>query len=300
MRKNRSIGPDGLLKSGMKIIGGKLGSTKDSGRSRMYKYAPENANVYLEPFLGSGNVLIGKPESEIELVNDLNPDVINFYKVMQAHPLKLYRMIEFLTGGMTEEYWQHMKVNKPTDPIEQAAWFYCLVKYANNGIVRYNQSGMCNSSFCKTLKGRGIYDPDWFELVYDRVKNVKFYNMPFDKFLLLFHAMFEPEKTWVVLDPPYSRVQTTYNGVYWTDNAHVVLRNTLENLNYRWLLTINDSEYVRELYKGFNIVSHNVHYGCSNTPSGRGPKPELIITNYPIELNVDDTGTISQEAVAGL
>ena len=49
---------------------------------------------YLEPFFGSGAVLFNKPPSAIETVNDIDGDVVNFFRVMREQPEELARLID--------------------------------------------------------------------------------------------------------------------------------------------------------------------------------------------------------------
>lgn len=49
---------------------------------------------YLEPFAGSLAVLFSKPRSAIETVNDIDGDIVNFFRVLRADP-------ERLPGGCT-------------------------------------------------------------------------------------------------------------------------------------------------------------------------------------------------------
>jgi DNA adenine methylase len=51
----------------------------------------------------------------------------------------------------------------------------------------------------------------------------------------------------------------------------------------KWLYTINDDEYIRELFKDFNIMNHEVYYGICKTYNGRKDFSELIITNYDVK-----------------
>ena len=48
---------------------------------------------YLEPFFGSGAVLFNKPPSAIETVNDIDGDIVNFFRVLREQPEKLATFI---------------------------------------------------------------------------------------------------------------------------------------------------------------------------------------------------------------
>lgn len=59
--------------------------------------------VYLEPFFGSGAVLLNKPRSVIETVNDIDGNIINLFRVIREQPEELARQIEW-TPWAREEY----------------------------------------------------------------------------------------------------------------------------------------------------------------------------------------------------
>ena len=263
-----------LLKSGLKLIGGKT-KTRDI----FYALRPDNITTYLEPFLGSGNVLTGLPRFEREIVGDVNVRVINFFRVMQTRPDDLFNAIErevFFMRQFNEAYYYLLRKNEPIDRVANAAWFYVITKYGMNGIFRTDAKGICNTPFCKTVDGRGIFTREWFDAVCERIKGVEIHRQNYHQ------TLFEVDdpNAWAFIDPPYRACKTTYNGIKFTDREQLILRNTLRVLPYRWLLTINDDEVTRELYQGFNIIPHEISYSCSQTPAGRGKRPELIVTNY--------------------
>ena len=48
---------------------------------------------YLEPYFGSGAVLFNKPRSAIETVNDIDGDIVNFFKVLREQTDRLIEAI---------------------------------------------------------------------------------------------------------------------------------------------------------------------------------------------------------------
>ena len=275
-----------LTRPGIKLIG-----AKSRSRAFLYQLAPEKYDCYIEPFVGSGTVLIGLPETKMEIVGDINSGVINYYRQIQRHPEALWEQIqeevEYIQadGGTA---WKWIRDHEPPEnTVGHAAWFYVLSKFSMNGIVRFNKSGKCNSSWCKTTKGRGIFTPDWYSAVCQRIRNVQFFHKDYKELLKYAEAPGrpEPKDTWVFLDPPYLQKSkktpdgcvTTYNGIRFKEEDHEELAYILSKSQCMWMLTINDSEAVRSLYKGQLLIPHRVLYSCSQTAQGRSRKPELII-----------------------
>lgn len=268
-----------ILKPGLKLIG-----AKTKLRPILYEHFYKNAHLYIEPFLGSGTVLVGKTSSPVEVVGDINPYVINFYRVLQDSPERFWEWLQqelgwFYLSKDPKSYFIRMRINviKTDCEIERAALFYLITKHCMNGIWRLNKKGECNSSYCGTTKGRGIFTREWFNKVVERVKNVQFYNCRYEELLepwVNYHDVF------FFFDPPYSHCKTTYNGIRWENKDFELFSHWVSQIKGKWLITLNDNEFIRQLFKEYVMIGHEVNYSCSQTNQGRGLHKELIIKNY--------------------
>jgi DNA adenine methylase len=285
-----------LQKSPLKLIG-----AKSRIRGWLYQFFPEH-ETYIEPFLGSGTVLIGKPPAAGEIASDLNYYVINFFKVLQDNPEEFwsqylsYKAILLVWG---KGQFEHLKkiVVKTNDPVIKAVAFYLITKVCMNGIWRLNKAGECNSSYCGQTTGRGFMDREFFDAVLERIKDVNFIHI--NAKIAVTSSIFLPDqdKMFMFLDPPYrytGKIKenkgcvTTYNGLRFTEQDHIDLESYLRQLSCKWLMTINDDEVIRELYKDYDIIPHDVRYCASQTPAGRGLRPELLVANYDITSRRQD------------
>lgn len=87
-------------------------------------YFPDHV-CYVEPFGGGGSVLLWKAPSFAEVYNDLNGDVVNFFRVLREHPDALLRAIE-LTPYSRREYLDARRIEPKDNEIERARKFYVL------------------------------------------------------------------------------------------------------------------------------------------------------------------------------
>lgn len=93
--------------------------------------------VYCEPFLGSGAVFFNKEPAYNEILNDLDDDVYNFFKILRERPDELIRLINF-TPYCRKEY-EAAYLNSAESDLEKAkifaikCWqgFGCGNKYKN-------------------------------------------------------------------------------------------------------------------------------------------------------------------------
>lgn len=294
-------GADGLLKSGLKLIGSKCSQMADSPRKRVYSVVPSGIKTYCEPFFGAGNLFVGQPAFENEFAGDTNYRPINYFKQMQANPTALWTAIQTqIDAPMSAERFADLCANAPESAfdgdkpnLEQAVWFYLISRYARNGIVRFNSDGVCNSSYCQEAFGRGLMTPGYFWKVYERIKHIEFHACDYIKLVnyVRMDPVRKPEETLFVFDPPYAATKDNpgtfrnYHGATFGPSDQERLRDLIyemKDIGYKCILTINDTEVIRKLYDrpGTVLYDHSVHYACSNTTKGRGKRPELIICNF--------------------
>jgi DNA adenine methylase len=278
----RYLAADRLLRAPIKIIGGKTSASSDSTRKRICEMIPDMLPNYAETFLGSGCILIGKEQVDDERVNDINPYVINFYRCLKRDRGRLWKWMQQYLNCMSAEKFNAIRMDAPDFSTENgyaaAGWYYVISRMARNAIVRFRKDGICNSTFCGQVNGRGLLDEEWYELIYERVRDVKFYNKDYVRFLA--EDIKKPEDTFVVLDPPYIDVFTSYMGIKFSREDQFELAKILRHAKFYWLLTINEHPLVRKWYRPFNFHQNPVLWSCSNTAKGRGIRQELIITNY--------------------
>lgn len=264
-----------ILKPGLKLIG-----AKTKIRQRLYDLFPTNYDTYMEPFLGTGGVLIGSPKKGQEYAFDINPHVINYYQVLKDYPKEFWKllcnMLIVKANDKDDFLWHRTCATECVNDIERAVSFYIVTKTCMNGIWRLNKNGKCNSSYCGTFKGRGFFTEEWFCRIVERVKHVVFDVQDYVDVIKPIYG----NETFIFVDPPYRACKTTYNGISFSDADHLRLASLLSRQTCKWMVTINDDEFTRTIYKDYNIYSHDVIYSCSQTNAGRGKKPELIITNY--------------------
>jgi len=87
---------------------------------RIVRHFPQHKS-YVEPFGGGASVLLNKPRSVIETYNDLDLEVVNFFRVLRQHSAELVRRLE-LTPYARAEFEESFE--PADDPVEQARRFF--------------------------------------------------------------------------------------------------------------------------------------------------------------------------------
>ena len=229
---------------------------------------PEHT-TYVEAFAGGAQVLFRKEPSEVEVLNDLDGEIVNFYRVCQQHYEELIRYFRFMVMSRA---WHGLL--KSTDPktltdVQRAARYMYLLKNSYAGLVRdLNYSGSVTQLPSFNLERL----PESIEQVHKRLVRVQIESLPYEEIL----KRYDRPATLFYLDPPYyGRKLYNYN-LEPEDFAKLAAR--LELLQGKFVLSLNDMPQVRALFSDFSIRDIDLHYTAQRV-AGRRYK-ELIITNY--------------------
>jgi DNA adenine methylase len=287
----------------LKWAGGKSRLLKD-----IYKSLPKefinNDFTYVEPFLGSGAVLFWMlnnfPNIKRAIINDINCDLINVYKVISAKPLELISILEifqiefysfeFDVEGRKEYYISKRLLfnSRSANKVTQAALFIFLNRTCFNGLYRVNKSNEFNvpiGSYIKPL----ICDKENILAVSAILENVEILTGDYEQTLDYIN-----EKSLFYLDPPYKPLNktsffNTYANNVFNDEEQIRLRDfcvKLDVRNLNWILsnsdvTLVDSEdtFFDDLYKDFDISRVEAKRYINSDSKKRGNLKELLIFN---------------------
>lgn len=247
------------------------------GKSRLAKtivsLMPEH-ELYVEPFCGGLNVLYAKQKPDNskyrEVINDANKDLINLHRVIKSHPKKLYNEVNKML--ISRACFDDIKKGaiKPKNNIEKA------VLYLYRLSLSFGSKGE-NFAMPKSRKPKNIYK-DYFKWA-ERLKGVTIECMDFEKII----KEYDREDAFFYCDPPYYKTESYYRNVdRFTKEDHIRLASTLKGITGKFLLSYNDSDFIRELYKDFNIqTSQKIRYTLgANVHKNQKEVSELFISNY--------------------
>lgn len=94
-----------------------------------------NCNHYCEPFSGSGAVLLNRKPSPVETYNDLDGEVVNFFKVLREQKERLIEAIG-LTPFSREEFALACELDPNIDAFERARRFYVRARQVRTGLAQ--------------------------------------------------------------------------------------------------------------------------------------------------------------------
>ncbi len=233
-------------------------------RKKIAELIPNNIKGYIEPFGGGGWVLFYKYRwAELEIYNDLDTRLVNLFNVVKYHPCELARQMCCMLSSRTQ-FEQQLNFGGITD-VQKAAQFLYIINYS---------FGAKGTVFATRVKSAGGI----IERVMEISKRLDKVNIENKNALDLIQT-YDNGQNFFYLDPPYSTGEG-YKVCSTKDFEHAKLAKILKNLKGKFLLSYDDSDYIRKLYKGFDIIEISRQKGINNyCPNGREYK-ELLIKNY--------------------
>jgi DNA adenine methylase len=224
--------------------------------------------TYVEAFAGGAQVLFRKEPSPVEVLNDIDGDVVNFFRVCQRHHEELQRYLKFIL--VSRKWFSLFEAENPdalTD-IERAARFFYLQKNAYAGLVRkrrYSYAVLSRPNFNPSSL------PELFENTYERLERVQIESLPYNEII----RRFDRPTTLFYLDPPYwGRSLYRFN---FTDEDFRELAVNLASIKGKFVLSVNDVPELRELFRDCTIRELEFHY-TAQRKAGKLFR-ELLITN---------------------
>lgn len=213
---------------------------------------------YCEPFGGGASVLLKKPTSFIEVYNDLNGDVVNFFRVLRERGQELIEAIE-LTPYARDEY---ELVYEPTqDPLERARRLY-IQSWMERGGYRANGKNSGWRWMNSDARGTNTVVDDWnntgyLSKVVARFKKLTIEN---DDALKVIERYDTPE-TLFYCDPPYvqsareQRWALTAYAYEMTDSDHSRLADTLNGIKGMAIVSGYPSALYAEIYASWQMFT---------------------------------------------
>jgi len=252
---------------------------------RIIDLFPEDrgSRAFHEPFFGGGAVFF-RLEPKAGSINDVNPRLMSFYRVVRDSPEEL---VEAAKGYVYDEeayYRLRERFNqRPSDPVEDAAIFLYLNKTGYNGLYRVNSRGEFNVPF-----GRYV-DPT---IVHPRVIRkasgiLRGIELRCGDFTYLKDCAASGDICY--LDPPYQPASRTahfvdYSAGGFGEEDQARLRDLcveLDGMGVHLVQSNSDTELIRGLYSGtgFKLDSLRTSRMISSKVSSRGSGYDLLITN---------------------
>jgi len=265
-----------MINSPFKWVGG-----KSRLRKQIIELIPPHT-CYVELFSGAAWVLFGKQPSDVEVLNDIDGELMNFFRVVKYKPEEFIQSFD-LELVSREEFRRLANLEPQTlSDIERAHRFYYVIMASWGGELKYPrfQTSISDGGHGNRLIGALKRLRERIEPVHKRLSTVIIENLDWETCL----ARYDREKTVMYIDPPYpmNKVNYFHNMQSWEDHQRLAQR--LRDSRCKWILSSYDTPEIRSLYnaKKFYILPVQAFSGMEKKKNGgkRVLNREVLITNF--------------------
>lgn len=236
---------------------------------------------YCEPFAGSAAVLLNREPSPVETYNDIDGDVVNFFRVLRDKPDDLARAIA-LTPFSREEF--HLAIYGDTEDVsdvELARRFYVRARQARTGLAQTATLGRwanCKETSRAGMSGvvsRWLGGVEGLGDIAERLLRVQIENRPAVDVIRLYDG----KDTLFYCDPPYlhgTRGDAKAYGFEMSDEEHAALALVLRSIQGKAAVSGYRSDHMDTWYANWRRFDAPV----KTTHSVKQPRQECVWMNY--------------------
>ena len=216
------------------------------------------AHHYCEPFGGSGAVLLNRLPSPVETYNDLDGEVVNFFRVLREQKDELITQIA-LTPFSREEYFLAVSdCPKETSPLQRALSFFIRARQSRSGLAQTASLGRwanCKNTSRAGMSGvvsRWLGSVEGLPDIAFRLLRVQIENRPATDVI----DLYDDEGTLFYCDPPYphdSRGDTKSYGYEMSDDDHIGLARVLHQIKGKAAVSGYQCDLLNDVYSDWNL-----------------------------------------------
>lgn len=225
---------------------------------------------YVEVFCGGAALFFLRPvPAPVEVLNDINGELVNLYRVVQHHLEEFVR--QFKWAFSSRQVFQSQQMTNPatlTD-IQRAARFYYLQQHAFGGKVAGQNYGTATTA--PPIDLSRIQES--LSAAHQRLSRTQVENLDWRECM----RRYDRAHTFFYLDPPYW--QTEGYGVPFEFEQYIEMSKIMSTCKGRVMVSINDHPDIREVFKDFSLLEVDIKY-CVGGGVNNSVAQELVITNW--------------------
>jgi len=269
-----------MIKSPLRYPGGKSRAVK-----KINSYLPA-FQEYREPFVGGGSLFIYLKQLYPQRnywINDIYQNLLYFWLEAQSNIDGLIEQVWVWRNEFTEGKKLHrflLENISNFDTLQKAAAFFIFNRITFSGTTE--SGGFSNAAYEKRFTVSSI---ERVQKMASLLPGVKITNQDYEQIVNQ-----SGDNVFLFLDPPYYSAEKSAlygkNGCFHKSFDHIRFMNVIRACDHKWLITYDNSEYIKELFSFANIYEWNLTYGMRNVNAHSNQNgKELFITNYPLDYS---------------
>lgn len=252
------------------------------GKTKLYNYTRKLIEIndlqgctYIEPFAGGCGLALQLLDDNIVdklVLNDIDISIFTFWNTVLNNPSELCKKI--YSTEVTINEWKLQKSiqenkNKATE-FELAFSTLFLNRTNRSGIISagpiggYEQNGNYLMD-CRFNKNNIV---DKIMKINSYKKRIRFHNLDAEVFIKRIVSR-QKKPTFIFLDPPYFGKGPELYTNFYNKNDHISLRNTTSKIKKKWIVTYDNVDKIKELYKDYSINEYNINYSAQKNYKGK-------------------------------
>lgn len=244
------------------------------GKRRLAKHIlpafPEHT-CYVEPFCGAAALFFMKQPAKVEVLNDVNGDMVNLYRVVKHHLDEFIKQFRWSLASREVFRWLQLTEPETLTDIQRAARFFYLQKLAFGGKVDGQSFGTATTSPVKLNLLRLEEDLSAAHL---RLHQVTIERLDWQECV----RRYDREHTLFYFDPPY--YSTAGYGVDFELDQYDLMAEWLRTMKGKAVVSVNDIPEMRKAFAGLPFDTLSLRYTVGAGDKARQPKGELVIRNF--------------------
>lgn len=214
---------------------------------------------FCEPFGGSAAILLNREPSPVETYNDIDGEVVNFFKILRNNKEELIEKIG-LTPFSKEEFELAISISEDDiDDIERARRFYIRARQVRTGLAQRASSGRwahCKLTSRAGMSGavsRWLGSVESLPEIAERLLRVQIENAPAAEII----KRYDSRETLFYCDPPYPHESRSDKNAYayeMNNQEHEELAEILHNVEGKVAISGYHCDLMNELYSGWRFI----------------------------------------------
>ena len=253
---------------------------------RLIHKLPAHFGTYIEPFAGSACLFFAVNPAKA-ILSDQNPDLIEAYKTITRHPIRVLRAARAMSASPDEYYRVRAQSRESLSPLNRAVRFLYLNRHCFNALYRTNGSGAFNVPI--GLKTGGFPDDETFRRSAAILGRAELFCSDFEETLTR-----AKKGDFVYLDPPYVSRKGADKNVYgcgsFTARDLPRLLCQLELLHSKkvhFLLSYSHSPELLKLLPQKSQPGFEVRRHISGKANGRSFAKEVLLNNSDLFMSAE-------------
>ena len=226
---------------------------------------------YVEPIAGGAALYFMKPPSEVEVLNDINGELVNLYRVIKHHLEEFVRQFKWVPVSRQIYGWLKDTPEETLTDIQRAARFYYLQKMAFGAKVTNQTFGTATTA---PPRLNLLRLEEELSAAHLRLSRTYIERLPWAECI----RRYDRPHTFFYLDPPYW--ETTGYGVDFGLENYALMADLARSIKGRMVISVNDIPAMRDVFDGLPMEVLEINYTVGGAGRSKAAAKELLIRSF--------------------